>query len=280
MQTLAEIRAMLAERGLTPRKRFGQNFLIDHNLIERLADAADVGPNTLALEIGPGTGALTESLLARGARVIACELDRGLADLIRDRFSEAIAEGRLMLVEGDCLAGKRALHPGIHEALAGRSFQLIANLPYGAGTPVITTLLADTPACTGLFVTIQREVADRLAAEPNTDAFGPVGVLAGLCAHVERLAVLPRECFWPRPDVTSAMVALRRDPTRDWAPGDLRRVVDFAQTLFSSRRKQLGASLKGRRDGAAGWPEGVQPTQRPAELTPAQIAALADVETR
>ncbi|MEL7473365.1 MAG: 16S rRNA (adenine(1518)-N(6)/adenine(1519)-N(6))-dimethyltransferase RsmA [Planctomycetota bacterium] len=268
MQTLADIKALLAERGLSPRKRFGQNFLLDHNLIGKLVDASGVGADSLVLEIGPGTGALTEALLDRGATVIACELDRGLADLLRER----LADRACTLIEGDALAGKRALNPAIIGAIDGRPFRLVANLPYNAGTPIITTLLADHDHCEGLYVTVQREVGDRLIAPPGSDLYGAVGVLAQLVASVERVALLRPECFWPRPDVTSAMIAIR--PHGGAPPIDRRRrVVDLAQRLFSSRRKQLGSTLKG----LDAWPAGVDPTQRPESLSPEQFAALAEL---
>ena len=114
MQTLAQIRQMLDERALAPRKSLGQNFLIDQNLIGKLIDAAQVAPGETVLEVGPGTGTLTEALLDRGARVIACELDRGLAALLRDTL---VPRG-LTLIEGDCLERKRALNADLVEVLA------------------------------------------------------------------------------------------------------------------------------------------------------------------
>src|SRR4051812_5019410 len=108
MQTLIQIRALLEERGLAPRKSLGQNFLIDQNLIRKLVDASGVGAGDLVLEVGPGTGTLTEELLERGCEVVACELDRGLAELLRERLG---ANPRFTLVEGDCLASKREIAP-------------------------------------------------------------------------------------------------------------------------------------------------------------------------
>ena len=267
MQTLAEIRELLAARGLSPRKALGQNFLIDQNLIRKLVDAAGVGSGDVVLEVGPGTGTLTEELLGRGCAVIASELDRGLAELLRERLGQAHA-GRFTLIEGDCLASKRELAPAIINALAGRPFRLVANLPYGAATPLMLTLLAEHPACSGLFVTVQREVADRLLAGPGSKDYGVLGVVAQAVAEVRRIAVLPPECFWPRPDVTSAMVSAVRlaRPRTD----DPRRLAEFARVVFGRRRKQLGTIL-GR---SFAWPLGVRPESRAEELTPDQIDAL------
>ncbi len=265
MQTLTDIRRLLDSRGLSPRKSLGQNFLIDHNLIRKLVDASGIGAGDLVLEIGPGTGTLTDELLDRGCRVIACEIDEHLAALLRDRFAER--EG-FTLVEGDCLESKRELSRATAAALARRPFTLVANLPYNAATPLMLTLLCEHPECRGLFVTIQREVADRLLAAPGTRDYGPLAVVAQAVGEVLHIATLPPECFWPRPDVTSAMAAVVRRPS-PLAP-DARALADFCQKLFSQRRKQLGSVL-----GRGGrWPEGISPTQRAEQLTVEQLIAL------
>ena len=279
MQTLSEIKALLHERGLAPRKSLGQNFLIDQNLINRLVDAAEVGgapgparaagaSGPLVLEVGPGTGTMTEELLARGCEVIAAELDRGLADLLRARLGP---DSRFTLVEGDCLGSKSTLSDGIVRALAGRPFRLVSNLPYGAGTSVLLALLTRHPECDRMAVTVQREVAERLAAEPGTPEYGSIGVVAQCVAVVRRIATLPPECFWPRPDVTSAMVVLDRRP--DPLTGDAAGLAEFCKRAFAGRRKQLRGLLR-----AMGvqveLPEGVAPEARIEDLSPAQIAAL------
>jgi 16S rRNA (adenine1518-N6/adenine1519-N6)-dimethyltransferase len=274
VQTLAEIRELLASRGLSPRKALGQNFLIDQNLIRKLVDASGIKPGDLVLEVGPGTGALTEALLARGARVVAAELDRGLAELLRERLADpqsalgAPAGAGFTLVEGDCLASKRHLAPALAAALGGRPFTLVANLPYGAATPLMLALLAEHPECPGQFVTIQKEVADRLLAKPGTNEYGTLGVVAQAVARVERIATLPPECFWPRPEVTSAMVSVVRRP--DPLTANTAGLATFAQELFSRRRKQLGSVLG--RD--LSWPDGVKPENRVEQLPPDRVVAL------
>lgn len=264
MQTLSEIRFLLESRGLSPRHALGQNFLIDHNLIRKLVDASGVGPGDCVLEIGPGTGTMTEELLERGCEVVACELDPGLAGLLAETLGSRIA-----LIRGDCLASKSALNPEIVASLRGRPFTLVSNLPYGAASPLMVTLLARHPECRGLFVTIQKEVAERLRASPGTKDYGELGVIAQAMAHIERIAALPGACFWPRPKVDSEMVSVRRRTqplTRD--PDALSRMC---RALFTKRRKQLGAIL-GRE---FPFPEGVDPTARPEQLTVEQIESLA-----
>jgi 16S rRNA (adenine1518-N6/adenine1519-N6)-dimethyltransferase len=268
MQTLAQIRTLLEERGLAPRKSLGQNFLIDQNLIRKLVDAAGVGAGDLVLEVGPGTGTLTEELLERGCEVVACELDRGLAELLRERLGP---NSRFTLIEGDCLASKRELAPEIVARLGGRPFTLVANLPYGAATPLTTVLLTQFPKCRGVFVTVQKEVADRLLAGPASKDYGLVSVLAQALAEVKRIAALPPECFWPRPEVTSSMVAInRRERPLTDEPG---RLAEVCQRVFATRRKQL-ASILGR---DIPWPPGVSGTMRAEELTVEKLVELSKV---
>lgn len=244
----------------------GQNFLIDQNLIRKLVDASGIRAGDLVLEVGPGTGTLTEELLARGCRVVACELDRGLVALLRERLG---AQKGFTLVEGDALAGKRELSATVASALGAEPFRLVANLPYGAATPLMLALLVDHPQCRSMHVTIQREVADRLLASPGSKDYGPIAVVARALSSVERIATLPPECFWPRPDITSAMIALVRRP--DPLTQEPRRLADVAQKLFMQRRKQLGAVL-GR---GFPFPEGINPTDRAESLPPEKIVALA-----
>ena len=275
MHTLSQLRAALDERGISPKRSLGQNFLIDLNLARKLADEAKIGPRETVLEVGPGAGALTHILLERTDRVVACELDDNLADLLRERFAQEIEAGRLMLIHGDCLANKHTLHPAIVEAVRSvESFALVANLPYGAATPLIATLLADHPRCRGQYVTIQKEVADRLLARPGTKEYGAISVLAHAMATMRRIASLPPQCFWPRPKIDSTMLAIER--RAEPLTNDPAALSALCARLFSQRRKQL-ASILGR---DIGWPEGIDPTQRPEQLTPAQMIALARATPR
>lgn len=265
MQTLGEIRRLLEERGIHPKKALGQNFLIDHNLIRRLVDASGAGAGETVLEIGPGTGTLTEELLDRGCRVVASELDDALCDLLADRFG---GRGDFTLVRGDCLASKRALAPALAEALGDGPFRLVANLPYGAGTPVLLVLLTRHANCRSFHVTIQREVGERLLAGAGDDAYGSISVVADLAADFARLATLGPPCFWPRPKVDSVMIGGPRVDTGDM---DLAGVAQTAQTLFTQRRKQLGRAC---RNLGLTLPEGIDPSRRVCELEPETIARL------
>ncbi len=271
MQTLSEIKATLEQRGLSPRKTLGQNFLIDHNLLKRLVDAAEIQPGDLVLEVGPGTGALTDMLLDRGAVVIACELDSGLADLLHDRYAQTSAD-RFMLIVGDCLENKHTLSPEIDSALGGRLFKCVANLPYGAASPLMV-LLAAHKNCLGQFITIQREVAHRIMAKHNTRDYSELSILVQAMCDVKHIAQLPPACFWPRPKVASEMIAIT--PRREPLTQDLPALAALCRTLFTKRRKQIGAILG--RD--VTLPEGVAATARPEQLTIEQLVQLARTTT-
>lgn len=257
---------MLAERGLAPKKSLGQNFLVDHNLLTKLVDAAGVSPGDSVLEIGPGAGVLTRELLERGARVVAVELDAGLAELLRDTLASEHPSD-FTLIEADALPGGR-LHPDALAALGDAPWAMVANLPYGAASPILVDALARQPACQGAYVTIQKEVADRVFARPGTKDYGSLGVICQAMAEGGVICKAPGSCFWPPPKVTSAMISLRRraEPLTD----DPARLEIFARRLFMKRRKQLGSVL-GREAVAAA---GLNPVARPEALTVAEIVSL------
>jgi 16S rRNA (adenine1518-N6/adenine1519-N6)-dimethyltransferase len=235
MQTLSEIRSILAERGLRPKRKLGQNFLHDQNQLRRLLEASGVKEGDLVLEVGPGTGTLTEALIDRGCSVIACELDRDMASILEDRLGD-----RLTLVTADCLDRSRRLAPQLEEALETRPFRLVANLPYGSASPLMSHLVTDH-RCLGQFVTIQREVADRLLGQPGTRAYGPLTIFVGAFAKIRLLGTLAPGCFWPPPKVDSAMVAIT--PHEEPPNVDPKAFGRFVHKLFSKRRKQLGTIL-------------------------------------
>lgn len=283
MQTLSDIKALLAARGIRPKHRLGQNFLHDQNQIRKLVDAAmaeraapfmvgrPASQRDLVLEIGPGTGALTGALLERGCEVIACEIDASMVAILRELF-----DGSISIIEGDALAGKHEINPAILKAVSVRPFKLVSNLPYQIATPFLVNLLIGVPGCIGQFVTIQKEVAERLIAIPGTKDYGPLSIVAQSFARIEMLGVVPPSCFWPEPEVTSALVAVVPQPyetmgARRHEDGfDRRGFARFVTMLFTKRRKQLG-SILGRRQS---MPAGIDPSLRPEALAPQQVMLL------
>ena len=296
-QTKTEIRALLDAADARPKHRFGQNFMIDQNLVAAVADAGEVAAGDCIIEVGPGTGTLTEELLSRvgeAGRVVAVEIDRDLAAMLRDRLAAPLAGrveeaedpghapqagrlngGGLILIEGDALASKHALNPNLLSEIAkaradGLPVKLVANLPYNIASPLAVGLLA---AGVDLLVfTVQKEVADRLRALPGTGEYGPLTVMVQLLAHVEVLRTLPPQAFWPVPKIDSALVRLRRD---DRLVGEVRPFGDWLRALFSMRRKTLRKAIR-EMGGAEGVLEslGIDPRARPETLDPPTLLNL------
>lgn len=268
-QTLTQIKALLAQHGLHPKKRFGQNFLHDGNQMRRIMEAAGVEKDDLILEVGPGTGALTERLLETGARVIAIEVDSDLEPILRHRL-EPYQECVTLLID-DVLDGKHELNPTLRRLLAAHPFKLVANLPYNVASPLLVNLVIDFPRMRRAVVMVQKEVAQRLAAAPGGKDYGPLTVMVQAMCEVSIVGTLPPSCFWPQPTIDSSVVRLdRRDtPLTD----DPHALGGLLQKLFSRRRKQLGTILG--RD--VKLPRGVDPKARPETLTVPQLVELTRV---
>ncbi|MDR3623432.1 MAG: 16S rRNA (adenine(1518)-N(6)/adenine(1519)-N(6))-dimethyltransferase RsmA [Paludisphaera borealis] len=247
-QTQSYLRGLFAQRGLSPRHRLGQNFLIDLNLHDVIAETAAVGPGDLVLEVGTGAGALTSLMAERGAEVLAVELDPGMFELAR----EATAGAKVRILNVDALAGKHAIEPQVLDALReargaeNRPYKLVANLPYNIATPLIMNLLVDDAIRPELMVvTIQKELAERMTAAAATSDHGALSVLIQALADVEIARILPPSVFWPRPKVESAVVSIRPVPERREAIGDLAWFHRIVREVFLYRRKNLRHVLSG-----------------------------------
>jgi 16S rRNA (adenine1518-N6/adenine1519-N6)-dimethyltransferase len=290
MQTCTEIREILAGAGLSPNKRLGQCFMIDKNLLGKVLALADPSSDRTVLEVGPGTGTLTEELLARAGRVVAVELDRGLAEVVRRRFA---GRDNFVLIEGDVLAGKHALSPEVKAALAP-SADLVANLPYSIATPLVAQCLIESwraicrpkapGVCFGsMTFTVQQEVARRMLADPGRGDYGPISVLVALLGTGATGPAIPASAFWPVPKVASRALRIDFDPA---AAGEVKDVAVLAEILslaFGQRRKQIGSILK--RPSASFAPAGlrsaleiagIEPTSRAERITPEQFRRFAN----
>jgi 16S rRNA (adenine1518-N6/adenine1519-N6)-dimethyltransferase len=247
--------------------------MIDQNLVRVVAAAGLVTVDDAVIEVGPGTGTLTEELLAAAGEVIAVEIDRDLAALLREQFAN---RPNFSLIEGDALAGKHELNPDLLGAMqtvssAGKHLKLVANLPYNIASPLIINLL--NAGVELLAFTVQKEVADRLRALPGSDDYGPLSIVAQLLAKVEVLRVLPPQAFWPAPKIDSALV---RMTLQDQLGDRSRAFSDFVHRVFSFRRKTLRKALSQ----AGHDPEmvlstgGWDGTRRPEEFSPAEFLAM------
>jgi len=276
-QTLTEIKQLLATHGLHPKKRFGQNFLHDGNHMRRIMDAAAIQAGELILEVGPGTGALTERLLEVGADVLAVEIDHDMQPILMARL--APSGERFQLYLGDILESKHKLNPQVVDRLRNflqspdpdpqpPAFKLIANLPYNIASPLLVNLAVHHPEMSTAVIMIQREVAERITADPGGKDYGPLSVMLQAMYTADIVGTLSPACFWPQPKVGSAVVRLvrRASPLTDDPAG----LSALLQKCFQKRRKQLGAVLG--RDKPL--PGGIRPEARCESLSVEQFVQL------
>ena len=261
--TQTDIRQLLARAGLRPDRRHGQHFLVDGNLMRLLVAEAELDSTDTVLEVGPGVGNLTELLVEGAGHVVAVEIDPQVAAIARERLAAA---ANLDLLVTDILANKHTVAPSVlgtvrrrREALGG-AVKLVANLPYQAATPLMAELVQADPPPERLVFTVQEEVAARLAAEPGTSEYGPVGVLVQALAEVKVLRRLGPSVFWPRPQVWSAMVRIRPSAARRARIADLAVLRRTIEGLFGHRRKRAARSL------SLADPSGASPQEWAARL--------------
>ncbi len=225
--TLTEVRRLLAEFDIRPSKALGQNFLIDGNILRILIEQADLRHDDTVLEIGPGLGVLTVELVARARRVVAIEKDPRLCQYLRDHVDG------VELIEGDAVDVLSS-----EFKLQGSGFKVVSNLPYNISTPILERLVEREDKPRAMVLTVQREVAHRLAATPRHKDYGALTVFTQLCYHVTIAHIISPQCFYPAPRVDSAIVVLeRRDPRvklRAGAP-----FHDIVRAGFGQRRKML-----------------------------------------
>jgi 16S rRNA (adenine1518-N6/adenine1519-N6)-dimethyltransferase len=246
-QTLSYLRNLFEERGIKPKNKLGQNFLIDLNLLDLLLRAAELTAEDLALEVGSGTGGLTARLAEQAGAVVSVEVDPAFASLT----AEAVAERpNVVLLHADVLKNKNELNPAVLGAVAElgakigtKRTKLVANLPYSVAVPVVSNLLLSGVAAERMVVTVQWEIAERLLARPGTKDYGALAVLVQSLANVELVRQLPPAVFWPRPQVSSAIVLIRPDAARRRHVGDPQRFRNFLRGLYAHRRKNLRGAL-------------------------------------
>jgi len=268
---------MAGRLGVRPTKHWGQNFVIDANTVRRIVRLADVGPDDVVVEIGPGLGSLTLALLRAVSRVVAVEIDPNLAAALPATVAAlAPAYGdRLDVVLADALTVRTLPDP--------QPTALIANLPYNISVPVVLSFLEAFPTLRRVLVMVQLEVAERLAAPPGSKTYGIPSLKAAWYAEVRLAGTVSRTVFWPSPNVDSGLVALnRREPPQ--TPASRKEVFACVDAAFAQRRKTLRAALAGWAGSAANAEAalraaGVDPRTRGEQLDINAFAAIAAVRS-
>ena len=324
MQTKREIQELLSSAGVSPNRKLGQHFLVDLNLMRLLVDAAQIRPSDVVLEIGAGTGSLTEALVEQAGHVVTVELDPTLAGIAQSRLGQA---GNVQIINADVLSGKGTINPAVTEAVTeaqarlGRigpigpmgpigptrepRFLLVSNLPYDVASSVMINLVKGPVTADAMFVTVQKEVAERMTAGPGSRDYGTLSIFLQATGAVESIRRLKPSVFWPPPAVDSAMVHYIRDGDKSRRILDMDLFGTVIGLFIGHRRKMLRACIKdappelgGRacrglpaRDSRAGRPRhkggrdlwlrileqhAIDPTRRPEELSPEQYVDLAN----
>ncbi|WP_233148279.1 16S rRNA (adenine(1518)-N(6)/adenine(1519)-N(6))-dimethyltransferase RsmA [Rhodopirellula sp. MGV] len=247
-QTASYLSRRLSEAGLRPVSKYGQNFLIDLNLVGLIADSAELRPNDVVLEVGTGVGSLTSQLADKAAAVLTVEIDKNLHQLASEELAH---RPNVKLIQGDALRNKNSLRDDIMESIRDAMqrvgeearFLLVANLPYNVATPIISNLLHQTPAPDAMVVTIQKELAERIVAKPSTKDYSALSIWIQSLCSAEIVRVLGPKVFWPRPKVDSAVLRIDLDPARRDAIPDLKYFHETLRALFFHRRKFLRSNV-------------------------------------
>jgi 16S rRNA (adenine1518-N6/adenine1519-N6)-dimethyltransferase len=271
---LARVKTALLSRGLAPRRKFGQNFLIQETLAERIVEHAHLREDDIAVEIGPGAGALTLRIARRVRHLVAVEKDAGLAAYLREEYSDV---PRISIVEGDFLEFDLAAAAAAHGVAR---LVVVGNIPYNVTTPILEHLFSSRRVVRSAVLLVQKEYAERLAAAAGTPEYGSLTLFARYHALMEPLMTVRSGAFWPRPEVDSMLVRffLREHPPVDAPEALLFRII---RASFQQRRKQLANTLQN----ALGLPDpaierlgrqaGIALTRRGETLTLDEFARLA-----
>jgi 16S rRNA (adenine1518-N6/adenine1519-N6)-dimethyltransferase len=287
MQTKRQIQQLLASAGVSPNKRLGQHFLIDLNLMRLLVESADIAGDDVVLEVGCGTGSLTEALAERAGRIIAVEFDRNLFGIVESHLAGI---QNVTLINADILESKHAISGTILNALARAREQcpgrllLVANLPYNVASPVMVNLVTGPTIADAMYVTVQKEVAQRMTAGPGSADYGTLSIYLHATGDSQIIRTLKPAVFWPPPQVDSALVGFVRRREKVSRITNMELFTQTVHLFMGHRRKTLSACTKLAREklaGIADWPEvfkrcGIDPTKRPEQLAPEDYVAISN----
>jgi 16S rRNA (adenine1518-N6/adenine1519-N6)-dimethyltransferase len=297
MQTKRQIQQLLDSAGVRPNKRLGQHFLIDLNLMRLLVDSANIKNNDIVLEVGCGTGSLTTELVDKAGFVIAVELDRILAGLAKSSLSNA---GNVELVNTDILKSKHTFSPMVVSALesARKKYNgrilLVANLPYNVASPTMLNLITGAVTADAMYVTVQKEVADRMTAAAGSRNYSILSIFLSAVGDVKTIRILRPSVFWPQPQVDSAMIGFVRKQEKYGRIEDMDLFSETVNLFMGHRRKTLTACSRlacGRlakfnniemNTCGTSWLKifeqcGIVPTNRPEQLSSEEYIAIANL---
>ena len=265
--TRTQVKDLLQKYDINPRKSLGQNFVVEPNTIRQIIELASIEADDFVIEVGPGIGSLTSSLLEVAGHVTAIEVDDALVRVLTDLLRPE--DNRFRLVNAD------VMNLDVNELLAARneSWNLVANLPYNISVPLICDFLERVPVITKMTVMVQKEVAERLVAKTGEKAFGLPSLKIQYFAEAKKIADVPPSVFLPKPKVDSSLVQIeRREKYVTSANYDV--LFELAKRSFSQRRKMLRRSLKETFDLNDFESAGIDPTRRAEDITLEEWGAL------
>ncbi|MBX3421063.1 MAG: ribosomal RNA small subunit methyltransferase A [Pirellulaceae bacterium] len=273
---------------MRPQTRYGQNFLIDLNLVRLIADSAELTKRDVVLEVGTGMGSLTTIMAAQAGHVVSVEIDHHLALLARSELEEL---ENVTLLEQDALKSKNQLHPQVIQEIRqqvsqipGGRLKLVANLPYNVATPILSNLLSIEPWPARMVATIQRELAERICATPRTKDYSALSVWMQAQCRTSIVRIMPPTVFWPQPKVESAIVDIQPQKVLRDRLAHREHFHDLVRKIFQHRRKFLRSALtvavRDRLDkqqvDEIMSEMGLDATVRAEQLTPQQLIELSD----
>jgi len=288
MQTKRQIQQLLTSAGVSPNKRFGQNFLIDLNLMRLLIDSAGIGGGDVIVEVGCGTGSLTQGLAECSGYVIAVELDGALAAIAQRQLAE---KDNVEVIHADILTDKHTINPTVTERLLhsaekfGGKILLVANLPYSAASPVMLNLVTGEISIDGMYVTVQKEVAERMTAPPGSRDYGTLSIFLAATGDTRIIRILKPSVFWPQPQVDSAMVGFVRSAEKLGRISNMELFGELVGLFMQHRRKMLKACTKfatGELVQISDWSEifrraNIEPMVRPEQIGPEDYVTIANL---
>ena len=272
--------SVLQKYGFNFQKKYGQNFLIDKHVLEKIIDAAQIGPEDFVLEIGPGIGTMTQYLAENAREVVAVEIDRKLIPILEDTLSEY---DNVTVINEDIL--KVNLAALAMEKNQGKPMKVVANLPYYITTPIIMGLFEENVPLDSITVMVQKEVADRMQVGPGTKDYGALSLAVQYYSIPEVVANVPPNCFIPRPDVGSAVIRLTKYENSPVEVEDAGFMFRLIRAAFNQRRKTLQNGLHNSRElqlekskvVAALEEMGLPATVRGEQLSLKEFARLSDL---